>query len=102
MEERVARLHAPRLIDLHFDLPLGLFWNRARGNVVTTDFLPEFDEGNVGLLGVAVYVEDKYLPNDALRIGLDQIALLCAEVEVTPRLMLCKTFADIRRAESEG
>ena len=102
IEESVSRLHADRLIDMHFDLPLSLFWNRARRNVIATDFLPEFEAGDVGLLGVALYVEDKYLPDQALRVGLDQIALLYAELEVTPRLMLCKTFADIHRAQVEG
>jgi membrane dipeptidase len=101
IEERVARLHAGRLIDMHFDLPLGLFWNRVRRNVIATDFLPEFEAGDVGMLGVALYVEDKYLPDQALRVGLDQIALLSAELEVNPRLMLCKTFADICRAQAE-
>jgi membrane dipeptidase len=102
IEESVSRLQSVQLIDMHFDLPLGLFWNRARRNVIATDFLPEFEAGNVGLLGVALYAEDKYLPDQALRVGLDQIALLYEEVESTPSLMLCKTFADIRRAQLEG
>ncbi len=100
-EERISRLHAAGLIDMHFDLPLGLLWNRARRNVIATDFLPEFEAANVGLLGVAVYIEDKYLPDQALRVALDQIALLDAELEATPRLLLCKTWADIQRAEAE-
>src|SRR6266446_2321379 len=102
IEERVARLHAGGLIDMHFDLPLGLFWNRARSNVIATDFLPEIKSGDIGLLGVALYVEDKYLPDQALRIGLDQVALLYRELEITPRLALCKTFAEIQRAQAEG
>jgi membrane dipeptidase len=102
IEARVSRLQAAGVIDMHFDLPLGLLWNRGRQNVVATDFLPDFDAGNLGLLGVAVYVEDKYLADQALRVGLDQVALLYQELEVTPRLMLCKTFADIRRAQREG
>ena len=51
---------------MHFDLPLSLFWNRARRNVIATDFLTEFEVGEVGLLGVALYAEDKYLPDQAL------------------------------------
>ncbi|MDQ6940706.1 MAG: dipeptidase [Verrucomicrobiota bacterium] len=101
MEERISRLHADRLIDLHFDLPLSLFWNRARKNIVATDFHSEFEEGDIGLLGVATYVEDKHL-GDALRVALDQIALVYAEVEINSRLMLCQSFADIERARTEG
>jgi membrane dipeptidase len=102
IEERVSHLHADRLIDMHFDLPLSLFLSRARRNVIAADFLPEFEAGDIGLLGVALYVEDQYLPDQALRVALDQIALLHAEAEVTPRLMLCQTFADIQRAQAEG
>jgi len=102
IEERVSRLHAERLIDLHFDLPLGLFLSRPRRGIIATDFLPEFEAGDVGLLGVALYVEDEYLPANALRVALDQIALLKAELEITPRLVLCKTFAEIQQARAQG
>ena len=86
---------------MHFDLPLNLFWNRTRKNIIATDFLPELEAGDVGLLGVAIYVEDKYLPDQALRVALDQVAILRAEVETTPRLMLCRSFTDMQRAQAE-
>ena len=86
---------------MHFDLPLGLFWNRTRRNIIATDFLPEFEAGNIGLLGVAIYIEDKYLPDQALRVALDQVAILHDEVEATPRLMFCRSFTDIQRAQAE-
>jgi membrane dipeptidase len=101
MENRIARLHADGVIDLHFDLPLGLFLNRGRQKIIATDFLPEFQAGDIGLLGVALYVEDQYLPNDALQVGLMQVADLLGEVEATPRLLLCRTFAEIERARRE-
>ncbi len=101
IEERVSRLHAGGLIDLHFDLPLGLFLSRPRRNVITSDFLPEFEAGDISLLGAAIYVEDRYL-DQALRVALDQVALLKAEIAVTPRLTLCKSFADIQQARDDG
>jgi membrane dipeptidase len=101
IDERVSRLHAGRLIDMHFDLPLALFWNQTRKNVIATDFLPEFEAGDIGLLGVATYVEDKHL-SDPLRVALDQVARVYAELETNPRLVLCKSFADIQRAQNEG
>lgn len=102
IEERVSHLHAGRLIDLHYDLPLSLFLSRPRRSVVATDFLPEFESGDIGLLGVALYVEDQYLGEQSLGVALDQIALLLAEIEVTPHLTFCRTFAEIERAQSEG
>ena len=97
----MSHLHAGKLVDMHFDLPLGLFWNRTRKNIIATDFLPELEAGNIGLLGVAIYIEDKYLPDQALKVALAQIALLESELETTPRLMLCRSFADVQRAKAE-
>ncbi|MEO7724117.1 MAG: membrane dipeptidase [Chthoniobacterales bacterium] len=102
MENRVSRLHAGGLVDLHFDLPLSLFLSRPRQNVVASDFLPEFVAGDIGLLGVALYIEDEYLGQPALRVALDQVALLKAELAATPALVLCRTFDEIEQARSEG
>lgn len=102
IDKKIARLHADRLIDMHFDLPLGLFLSRPRRNVVTTDFLPDFAAGDIGLLGVALYVEDKYLGEQALRVALEQVALLKAELASTPQLALCRTFAEIEQAQRDG
>lgn len=100
IEKRVASLHADRLIDLHFDLPLGLFLSRPRRNIIAGDFLPGFEGGDIGLLGVALYVEDRYLPAQGLQVALDQVALLIQELESLPQFLLCKTFADIERAQA--
>jgi membrane dipeptidase len=102
VEERISRLHAGGVIDLHFDLPLSLFLSQGRGKIVATDFLPEFDAGGMSLLGVALYVEDAHLGERALRVALDQVALLKAELESTPRLVLCRSFAEIEKAQAEG
>jgi membrane dipeptidase len=101
-EARISHLHAGGVIDLHFDLPLSLFLSRGRRNVIASDFLPEFETGGMSLLGVALYVEDEYLGEQALRVALDQVALLKAEMENTPRLALCRTFAEIAKARDAG
>ena len=101
-EEKISRLHSGGVIDLHFDLPLILFLSRPRRNFVATDFLPEFEAGDIGVLGVALYVEDQYVPDQSLRVALDQVALLRAELEATPRLALCKTFAEVEQARVAG
>ena len=58
-------------------------------------FLPQLEADGIGLLGAALFVEDQYLPDRALQVALDQVALLQDEVETTPQLMLCRSFADI-------
>src|SRR3954453_5700035 len=101
LDEHAARLHAGGVVDMHFDLPLGLYWDRERQDVIASDFLPQFEAGDIGLLGVAIYIEDEHLGPGALQVALDQVALLEREVESNGDLMLCRTFADIERARAE-
>jgi len=73
MDERIDQLHAHGLVDLHFDLLMDLYEKRDRKNVLATEFLPEFEAGDIGILGVAIYLEDRYLPEMGTRVALDQI-----------------------------
>ena len=98
MAERANRLHAGGIIDLHFDLPMDLYEKRDRKNVLETEFLREFEEGNVGVAGVAIYIEDRYLPETGLRVALDQIARLYAETEQCGRFAICKSYREIQKA----
>jgi membrane dipeptidase len=102
IEERIDRLHAHGLVDLHFDLLMDLYEKRSRTNVLTTEFLPEFEAGNLAVLGAAIYIEDRYLPEMALRVALDQIARLYAEVEMSDRFAICKSCQEILRARRAG
>ena len=96
--ERIDRLHAGGIIDLHFDLPMDLYEKRDRKNVLETEFLREFEEGNVSVAGVAIYIEDRYLPETGLRVALDQIARLYAETEQCGRFAICKSYREIQKA----
>jgi len=95
IEERIDRLHAGRIIDLHFDLPMDLYQKRDRNDVLETEFLPELEAGNIGVVGVAIYIEDRYLPDASLRVALDQIARLYAETQACPQFAICKSYRDI-------
>src|SRR5256886_641263 len=98
MAERADRLHAGGIIDLHFDLPMDLYEKRDRKNVLETEFLREFEQGSVGVAGVAIYIEDRYLPETGLRVALDQIARLYAETEQCGRFAICKSYREIQKA----
>lgn len=98
IEARVERLHAGGLIDMHFDLLIDLYEKRNEPGVLCSHFLPEFDAGNIGVIGAAVYVEDRYLPEMGLRVAVDQIARLYAEVEKTDRFGICRTREEIEGA----
>jgi membrane dipeptidase len=95
MEQRIDQLHADGIVDLHFDMPMDLYEKRNRAGVLATDFLPDFEAGDIGVLGVAIYVEDRYLPEMGLRVALDQISRLYAEAEGSGRFAICKSYENI-------
>jgi membrane dipeptidase len=102
INDRINRLHAHGLVDLHFDLLMDLYEKRDRTNVLATEFLPEFEAGNMAVIGAAIYLEDRYFPEMGLRVGFDQIARLYAEVEMSDRFAICKSHQEILRAREAG
>jgi membrane dipeptidase len=102
VEQRIDRLQAKGLVDLHFDMPMDIYEKRNREDVLASHYLPELETGNVGVVGSAIYVEDRYLPELGLRVGLDQIACLYNAVEKTDRLAICTSNADILMARGTG
>ena len=100
IQQRTDRFHADGIVDFHFDLLIDLYEKRDRPGVLVSHFLPEFEAGDIGVLGVAIYVEDHYLPEMGLRVALDQVARLYAEMEQTNRFAVCKTFAEIEQARA--
>ena len=101
IEERIDRLHADGIVDLHFDMPMDLYEKRDRGNVLATDYLPELEAGNIGVLGSAIYIEDRYLAEMGLRVALDQIARLYAQAEQGARFAICKSYQEILDARKD-
>ena len=102
IEERIDRLQAGGIVDLHFDLPMDLYEKRELKDVLETEFLQEFESGNAGVVGVAIYIEDRYLPDWGLSVALDQIARLYAETQACPHFAICKSYHDIQKARKEG
>jgi membrane dipeptidase len=98
IEERIDRLEAGGVIDLHFDLPMDLYEKRDRKNVLETECLSELDAGNISAVGVAIYIEDRYLPAAGLNVALDQISRLYAETERCDRFAICKSYREIQKA----
>ena len=101
-EERVGRLQTAGIIDMHFDLPMDLYEKRDRRDVLVTEFLPELEAGNLSVVGTAIYIDDRYLPEAGLRVALDQIARLYAETATSDRAAICKSFREIQAARETG
>ena len=102
IEERIDRLHSGGIIDMHFDLPMDLYEKRDRKDVLEMEFLPEFQKGNLSVVGAAIYIEDRYLPDTSLRVALDQIARLYAETERCRSFAICKSYREIQDARETG
>jgi membrane dipeptidase len=101
-EERITRLHGNGIVDLHFDLPMFLYDNRDRKNVLASDFLPEFEAGDIGTVAAGIYIEDQYVPDKALQVALGQVARIHVEVERCDRLAICRSYAEITHARAQG
>src|ERR1051325_1229427 len=102
IDDRIERLQAGGIIDMHFDLPMDLYEKRQRKDVLETEFLPEFEAGNVCVVGAAIYIEDRYLPEAGLRVALDQIGRLYAETAASERFTICKSYSEIQAAREKG
>ncbi len=96
------QLMQPGLIDMHFDLPMDLYEKRGRTSILATDYWNDIARGRIGVIGVALYVEDKYMPEQALRVALGQIARLRDEVAADNRFALCRSAAEIAAARDAG
>src|SRR5438067_710905 len=101
-EERITRLHGQGIVDLHFDLPMFLYDNRDRKNVLASDFLPEFEAGDIGTAAASIYIEDQYIPDNALEVALGQVARIYVEVERCDRFTICRSYAEIKNAREQG
>src|SRR5436189_1405790 len=98
---RIARPPAQGMVDLHFDLPMDLYEKRNRGDILATEFLPQVEVGKIGVIGAAIYIEDRYLPEMALPVALGQIAQLYAEVAASARFSICKSYEEILQARKK-
>ena len=90
------------IVDMHFDMLMDLYEKRARAGVLGSDYLAKMRAGNIGVVGCAIYLEDRYLPEMALRVALDQVARLHEEVAHCPDFAICRTYADIAAARAAG
>jgi membrane dipeptidase len=102
IEQRINRLQADGVIDMHFDLLMDLYEKHGRENVLKNEFLPEIKAGNIDVIGAAIYIEDRYLPDMGLRVALGQIARLYVETQRCRQFAICKSFSEIQKAREEG
>lgn len=83
----------PVFFDAHSDLLNSVIEEHALGrqDVIATDFLPAIEASNIAFRVAAVFIEDSFLPEQALRRALDMIAVLYGELDRTDALELVTT-----------
>ena len=87
---------------MHFDLPMDLYEKRERKKVLESEFLSDLETGNICVVGAAIYIEDRYLPHNGLRVALDEVARLYAETAASERFAVCKSFREIQETRERG
>src|SRR5436305_4494568 len=90
------------MVDMHFDLLMDLHERRETPNLLEEVYWPELQAGGLGVLGVAIYLEDRFLPELGLRVALDQVSRLYAEVDTSPHFAICRSYAEVAAARQAG
>lgn len=92
------------VVDAHSDILNDIHPKRVLGErkVLEKWWVRKMKQGQIDIRVVALYSDYQYLPELALRRGLDLIATLYEEISESPSSVLCTTYDDIRRVKEEG
>lgn len=91
--------------DLHSDLPLALLHRRFAGveGSLRDEWLPHLRAGGIDTVVCAVYIDDLFLPEGALRRAVQLVDALRQEVALCPEAFsLATTTAEIEAIQAEG
>lgn len=91
-------------VDAHSDILNDIHPRRTLGekDILKNDWVPKMKKGGIDIRVVALYSDIQYLPELALRRGLDLVETLYEEIEQCPDAKLCTTHSDILEAKEEG
>ncbi len=91
-------------IDAHSDILNDIHPRRQLGEkaVLERHWVPKMRKGGIDARVVAIYSDPPFLPELALRRGLDLVASLYEDIEESPSCVLCRTYGDIKRAKEAG
>ena len=91
-------------VDAHSDLLIDVHQRRMAGekNTLESRWVPLMKEGKIDLRVATIYLDSRYLPEQALRAALDMAATLLDEIDQSPESYLCTGREDIRGAGRNG
>jgi len=92
------------VFDAHSDILNDIHPRRILGEreVLEKFWVPKMRKGNIDIRVVAIYSDVQYIPELALRRGLDLIATFYEEIEESSSSVLCTTYDDIKKAKERG
>ncbi len=104
--ERAKSLHGSNMvIDAHFDLLMDVLEKREKGkkNVIEEDHLPSMRKAGLDVVVSSLFVENRYIPDMALKRALDQVGALHQEMDESGSLLaLCVNWKEVEDARSKG
>jgi membrane dipeptidase len=92
-------------VDAHYDLLSDVFRLRTAGErrVIERFYLDDLKVSGVSVLICSLFINDRYLPEMALRHALDQIGMLQCEMEESPGLFaLCRNASEVKKTVEAG
>jgi len=86
------------IVDAHSDILNDMHPRRILGEreVLEKYWVPKMKQGGIDIRVVAIHSDCQYLPELALRRGLDLIATLYEEIDSSPSSVLCTTYKHIK------
>lgn len=91
-------------VDCHSDILCDIHPRRVLGErqVLEGFWVPKMRKGRIDVRVLAIYNDPQYIPELALRRGLDLIATFYEEIDESPSSVLCTSYDDIERAKQTG
>ena len=92
------------VIDAHSDILCDIQHRRMYGEkqVLENYWVPRMRKGGIDVRVTAIFTDPQYLPELALRKGLDIIATLYTELDESPGSVLCRNYYDIIKTKEEN
>ncbi len=86
--------------DAHLDLAMDVQKQRAYGRrrIIETDYMESVDKGGFGAIVSAIFIQNDYLPEMALRMALRQIAELKNDIAESTRVAFCTSYSQVEKA----
>ncbi|MBN1224445.1 MAG: dipeptidase [Candidatus Aminicenantes bacterium] len=91
------------LVDVHSDFLMDVVEKKSSGrkSVIEEDWVPGMRRAGINLRVAAVYVDEKFVPDMALRRAMQLVSALLSEERESPSIRLCRSYADIEESQAE-